>query len=139
MLFAGVLWFLPSIDGNDGYNKAYGGFTGTEPVGTGSAGTESVMPPLSSSQRAIVPTLRSNVSVGLNRTVSQPVVEPQQLEQEISRPKSGVEDAVVSRSNGTVGSQNSRSHNSNREETNLNTMRREKVVQVKQCVAPRPR
>ena len=32
MLCAGVLWFVPIIDADDGYTKAYGGFTGTEPM-----------------------------------------------------------------------------------------------------------
>ena len=139
MLFAGVLWFLPSIDGDDGYGKAYGGFTGTEPTRTGATGTESVVPPLSSSLKAIVPTFHSNLSS--NRTVSQaaaaPVPDqvqvPGPVEEELSRPKSNsVEEHVEA-----TGSRPAEEHESNKSDSpaetrarEQNNMRRDKVVQV---------
>lgn len=134
MLFAGVLWFLPSIDGDDGYTKAYGGFTGTEPVGTGPTGTDSVMPPLSASQRPIVPTFHSNVSASTNKTASvgQPVqaaAEQQPSEQSLegSRPKS---EAVESPNSKSQASNVSSSSKGDKPATDFNSLRRAKVVQV---------
>ena len=115
MLFAGVLWFLPSIDGDDGYTKAYGGFTGTEPVV--SSGTESVVPPVSS-QANIAPTLRPNMSAVSNRTASH----EQQLMQDNS--KSNPEEPVVAKN------RSSGHANRNAEKDSVNTLRRQKVVQV---------
>ncbi len=60
MLFAGILWFLPSIDADDGYTKAYDGFTGTEPLLMSALATESILTPLPN-QKEVAPTLHSNI------------------------------------------------------------------------------
>ena len=57
MLFAGILWFLPSIDSDNGYSKAYDGFTGTEIRPSGSPQISS------SSQRNITPTPGSKITL----------------------------------------------------------------------------
>lgn len=121
MLFAGILWFLPNIDADDGYTKAYDGFTGTEPselIASQTSGTESVMSPVLD-QRNIAPTFHSNISniswAG-NRSMAQ-------LEQQKSNPSSAVP-VLSNRPNGNVSPQDSSAADK------VNTMRRNKVVEV---------
>lgn len=65
MLFAGLLWFVPIIDADDGYTKAYGGFTGTEPSTSDSVGTGSIMSPISLSAGNVTPSSRPIVSLNV--------------------------------------------------------------------------
>lgn len=115
MLFAGVLWFLPSIDADDGYTKAYGGFTGSET--SGSVGTES-MSPLASNQ-GVLPTAQPYG----NRTGNYSRIAL--IRQ--SEPSSSSDEHVLSKSKPAVPTQSSKKSNT---AENANTMRRDKVVQV---------
>ena len=131
MLFAGILWFLPSIDEDDGYTKAYDGFTGTESTaGTSLAGTESVMSPVPD-QRIISPTFHSNVSnvswngnhsmVQANRKTPSLGTEPDQRKS----PSSASANPVISHK----PSESVSPHDLSVKEK-LNTKRRNKIVEV---------
>jgi hypothetical protein len=118
MLFAGVLWFLPSVDESDGYTKAYDVFTGTESTGRSSslAGTEPVMSPVPN-QRTMNPAFHSNVSnllTGNHSVIHDSLEGPEQ-----QKPSSKSADSVPNNSDSGP------SHDSDE-----NTMRRNKVVQV---------
>ena len=110
MLFGGVLWFLPSIEENDGYTKAYGGFTGSEP--SGSSGTESMMSPLVKQGNNLSPTVQPSAP-HLNVTGNHSILGQPQVKQSINSVESV---ADVSPQDPNAAS--------------VNTMRRDKVVQV---------
>lgn len=118
MLFGGVLWFLPSIEENDSYTKAYGGFTGTEP--SGSSGTESMMSPLDKKGSNLSPTLHPSAS-NLNGTGNHSILGQPQVKQSTfkSNPNSVEPVDNVSPQDPNAAS--------------VNTMRRNKVVQVNHC------
>lgn len=122
MLFAGILWFLPSIDADDGYTKAYDGFTGNEPP-SGSPltpGTESVMSPVPN-QWNVTPTLHSNVSNNISWARNHSMEQP-----ELKKPSSSSAEPVLS----NKPSSNVSPHDSSVADK-VNAMRRNKVVQVK--------
>ena len=127
ILFAGILWFLPNVDEGDGYTKAYDGFTGTESTGESSlAGTESVMSPVPS-QRTMTPTFHSNVSVPLAGNLSASQKAQMSVEgSEVREPSSKSAEAVISNIKPTASAS---SHVSDE-----NTMRRNKVVEVRACM-----
>lgn len=115
MLFGGVLWFLPSIEENDSYTKAYGGFTGSEP--SGSSGTESMMSPLDKQGSNISPTLHPSASASnLNVTGNHSILGQPQVKSNSNYVES-------------VGGVSPQDPNA----ASVNTMRRNKVVQVNFC------
>ena len=122
MLCAGLLWFVPIIDADDGYTKAYGGFTGTEPSTSDSMGTDSIMSPISLSVGNVTPSLRPVVSLnvtGSSLTSSQKKIASESSQHEVPRKEE-------------------LSHNSSRRKDNsesraaTNALRRSKVEQVLQ-------
>ncbi len=118
MLFAGVLWFVPIIDADDGYTKAYGGFTGTEPMTSGSMGTESIYSPISVSLGNVTPTSRpkgswNHTSVSGHKNLTS-------VESKLSH-------EVPSK---VISSHDSSTVQRNVDRDDINTMRRNKVVQV---------
>lgn len=134
MLFAGILWFLPSVDEDDGYTKAYDGFTGTESTaGSSLAGTESVMSPVPN-QRIIPPTFHSNISnVSWNGNHSSMAQADHKTSSPGSRedPDKRVSSSSVS-ADPVISSRPSESvsHQELSAREKVNTMRRNKVVEV---------